>query len=96
MKQKDAQRTYNKDYYILGRKSGYDDYYQQNEEILDSFWMKYIARYSKHSPNKKHLDIGCAFGGTVNRMKQNEWDSSGIDISEYAINEGKKIYKLDA
>ncbi|MBU2249334.1 MAG: class I SAM-dependent methyltransferase, partial [Gammaproteobacteria bacterium] len=37
------------------------------------------------------LEIGCAYGQTLNEIKAVK--RTGIDISEYAVNEGKKYFK---
>jgi len=95
MNTQNSQDIYNKNYFMSGNKTAYNNYFVQQEKIFNPFWMKYIDRYSQQSPNKKHLDVGCACGTLVNIMLKNKWNSYGIDISNYAISEGKKIYEMD-
>lgn len=87
----ESKHTYDKDYYIGGNKSNYIDYVTQ-EKIFKIYWMKYVNRYSKLAPIKTHLDIGCAYGVLVKKMLSQGWISSGVDVSEFAITEGKKVY----
>ncbi len=82
---------YDKDYFIGGTKSNYLNYLNQ-EKTFEKYWMKYVTRYSKLAPIKTHLDVGCAYGVLVKKMLELGWKSCGIDISEYAIAEGKKVY----
>jgi 2-polyprenyl-3-methyl-5-hydroxy-6-metoxy-1,4-benzoquinol methylase len=41
------------------------------------------------------LEIGAARGGYVNALAKRGWTSKGIDISKYAVEFGKQLYKVD-
>ena len=43
---------------------------------------------------KRLLDLGCGAGQAVRAFMDNGVDAYGIDLSEYAIEEGKKAFKL--
>lgn len=82
---------YDKGYFIGAKKSAYLNYLDQ-EKIFDTYWKKYITRYGKTASLKVHLDIGCGYGVLVKKMLEYGWRSYGIDISEFAIMQGRKFY----
>lgn len=45
--------------------------------------------------HKKLLDLGCGAGQAVRAFLNNGVDSYGVDLSEYAIQQGKKAFELD-
>ncbi|GAI29747.1 unnamed protein product [marine sediment metagenome] len=44
-------------------------------------------------PRGKLLDIGCAFGYIVKRLRDKGFDALGIDISEYALSQAPEDIK---
>ena len=81
---------YNKKYY-----SGEANYSYYDERKYVKFnnyvWVSRLKNISKFiSKPAKFLDIGCAFGGFVEAAKNFGYDSSGIDVSKYAVNIAKK------
>lgn len=50
--------------------------------------------YGRMQKDYKYLEIGCAFGHTVDKLRDMGYEAYGIDISEYAINKYKKDYKF--
>ena len=82
--------TYDRDYFHgIGScypKSGYETgkYEYQKRPV------RFILR--KKGPGVKWLDVGCAYGILVNFALANGIDAYGVDVSEYAIREGKKLF----
>lgn len=89
---KNSKTLYDKDYFFGGKKGDYQNYFVAQERMANEYWMKHIERYGKIVESKVYLDIGCAYGIFVKKMKEREWESYGVDISGFAISEGKKIY----
>lgn len=79
------------DYWVTGQssgKSGYENFH------IDFEWNEILVKHLNQVfyLNGKSLDLGCAYGQVVAAMHKNEMDAYGIDISDYAINAGKKEY----
>ncbi len=86
--------VYDEDYFEgLGQKSGYKSYQNAQGIVRDQFSMINNVMSSRVI-NKKHLDIGCAYGHSVQKMTELNWDSSGLDISKFAIDRGRQIYGI--
>ena len=57
-----------------------------DKPYLYSYWKRYLK---KLKPKGKLLDIGCGLGFFLKRM-QDIYETYGIDISEYAVEEARK------
>jgi len=82
--------NFEKDYYINSETSNYIDY---TNKKFDSLFedLKRIPI----SNDKSILDFGCATGGLVNCFYKNGYSKiKGTDISYWAIDYGRKQYKL--
>lgn len=82
-------------YYNEGYYRGTSEFsYQDERESLQFHryvWnarLKNIARFVP--PPARFLDVGCAFGGLVHAASEYGYTASGLDVSPYAVDEGKK------
>ena len=69
--------------------SGYESFF------IDWAWNRKLVEAIKQVyplEDKKILDLGCGFGGIVAAMLVQGYNAFGIDISDYAINQGHKKY----
>jgi 2-polyprenyl-3-methyl-5-hydroxy-6-metoxy-1,4-benzoquinol methylase len=86
---------YDEAYFVGGTKSNYVDY-RQLEATIEEGFMPVVRRYAKFvrtrrgANNASYLDIGCAMGFYVERLAKLGWDAHGVDISEYAVAEGRR------
>ena len=87
--------TYDKDYYE-GDSSNYGCYGGYRGKflgfarfIINGKAMRLIKKYKK---NGRLLELGCAYGYFINKAKNNGFDATGCDISQFAIDEGKKMF----
>jgi SAM-dependent methyltransferase len=84
---------YDKSYYVGGAKSNYLDYAGLEATIEEGFMpvvLRYAAWAGARSEQRSYLDVGCAMGFYVRRLAGLGWDAHGVDISEYAVAEGRK------
>ncbi|MFH1486761.1 MAG: class I SAM-dependent methyltransferase, partial [Chloroflexota bacterium] len=72
---------YDKDYFVGGSKSAYEDY------NLCSGVMRSIADMvlEAYGPLGRVLDVGCAYGFVVEYLRERGVEAWGVDISQYAI-----------
>lgn len=88
-----ALHPYDESYYVGGARSNYDDY-RRVEPAIDAGFMPEVARYAAAAGRGRGepaaLDVGCAMGFYVERLARLGWDAHGLDISEYAVAEGKR------
>lgn len=81
-----------KDYWESGKtkgKSGYENFFinwNWNNRLTECLEMSLINKKSKI------LDLGCAYGQVVASLLKKKYDVNGIDISDYAIEQGQKEY----
>jgi 2-polyprenyl-3-methyl-5-hydroxy-6-metoxy-1,4-benzoquinol methylase len=85
------QKIYDEDYFSGEKnKLGYADY-EGDWEITADIFRLYLKKLEKTSPNKgKLLDVGAATGHFVQIAGCDGWEASGIEISEYAAEIGRK------
>ncbi len=79
-----------KEYWEDGTISGYQNFH------INWTWNEMLIKCLKQAYNfkeKKILDLGCAYGQVVAAFHKAGYDAEGIDISDYAIEVGKKEYK---
>lgn len=92
-------KVYDKDYFEgEGLKSGYKSYEQAKVIVQDQFEIinKVMRdRVADGAEATVHIDVGCAYGHGVAKMKELGWVSVGGDVSEFAIKRGKEIYGED-
>lgn len=55
-----------------------------------------ISEVYKYKNNGRWLDIGCGLGGVLSAAKEQGYITTGYDVSEYAVSQIKKIYKIPA
>jgi len=66
----------------------YRHYERQNPAYKHAFYRDFILQRLGNAP-ARILDVGCAFGGFVSSMPES-WDRFGIDVSSFAIQQGKQ------
>jgi len=82
-----SQEFFSKDYFFGMKNSNYINY---NHYDNNRFWSSIILKIKKYKMSGKALDIGCAFGFLLKRLKNDFTELHGIDISEYAVERAKK------
>lgn len=88
-------RKFDKDFFDGDRKYGYGGF-----SYNPRFWtevVKDFVKYYKLKNNSKILDIGCGKGFMIYDFKilNPTFKTTGIDLSEYAVNNSKKEIKKD-
>ena len=68
--------------------------YRELEPAIDAGFMPTVRRYADYAErtgaSKSCLDVGCAVGFYVERLTALGWDAHGIDISDWAVAEGRR------
>lgn len=74
---------------------GYDNYIKDHIKITRTFEkrMREIERWTGHTG--RLLDVGCATGFSLDAAQKLGWKASGIEISEFACDYGRKTLGLD-
>lgn len=89
-KVKQASKYCSESYWSGDGSSGYDGIIK----TVDGTVKKILNKIIELKP-KSILELGCASGSSVNYFSQAGLISAGIDISDYAIQEGQKRYLVD-
>lgn len=76
---------YDRDYYIGGTKSAYSDYGPGG-------WADDLTALVLELRPDSVLDVGCAYGFVVQRLRALGIEANGFDISEFAIGRGDSSY----
>ena len=76
---------YTKGYYTTQDERGYEDYIGGEKELKTMF-RKRLKRIEKYKKGGRLLDIGCAVGFFLEVAKEDDWETFGVEISEYASN----------
>jgi len=88
-----AEHPFDEAYFVGGSKSNYQDY-REVEPAIDRGFMHVVRRYADYCAHGKErpafLDVGCAVGFYVERIAALSWDAHGVDISEWAVEEGRR------
>ena len=92
---------YDKDYFEGNSvKSGLSDFDNRSKAYAEEHARDRIQKIIEMMENLpdcqsdfKILEIGCAFGHTVDALRLMGYSAYGVDISEYAINKYKQDYK---
>lgn len=85
---------YNQSYFEGGEVAGlssYDNYANCEGIVRDQFKIIHEIMWPKLE-NKTHLDVACAYGYGVDELYQRTWESSGMDVSPYAIDKAKSLF----
>ena len=78
---------FSKDYFFGMKHSNYRNY---NHYDTDLYWKSIISIIKKYHLNGKILDVGCAFGFLLKRVKPYFDEVHGLDISPFAIQRAQK------
>lgn len=79
---------FDEDYFFGKKKSNYFDCTRWDN---NGYWRPTIKAIRKYKMNGKALDIGCAFGFFLKRIKPFFDEIHGIDISSFAIGKAKEV-----
>lgn len=84
---------YDEAYFVGGTKSNYDDY-RVVEPAIDAGFIPVVVPIAevaaRMTGSREYLDVGCAMGFYVERFADRGWNAHGIDVSEYAIEQGRR------
>lgn len=75
-----------------GHKSGYKSYNDAKGIVTDQYKMIHELMRDAVGDKPTVLDIGCAYGFGAEQLRLLGWGVTGIDVSEYAIEQGKKLH----
>ena len=89
--EKELKKMYTEDYFTGKAAFSYTDERKniQGFQAVANARVKKISRLLKtaNTPLKKFLDIGCSFGSLLDAAADAGFDTYGLDISEYAVQE---------
>ena len=74
-----------------GKSSGYKRGYEVIEDQVKTFIGPFVSKYVDPYPGMRILDIGCAYGYLLRLFDDAGCETYGIDISEYAIKQARRI-----
>ncbi|SRR5258708_3498863 len=80
-------KEYDSDYFAGGNKSGYDNYETCVGVVRDMFDMLYRSLDFKP---KTALDVGCAYGFSVAKLRENGIEAYGVEPPTFAYNKAKE------
>jgi 2-polyprenyl-3-methyl-5-hydroxy-6-metoxy-1,4-benzoquinol methylase len=88
-----AEHPFDESYFVGGSRSNYQDY-REVEPAIDRGFMPVVRRYAELCAHGRErpafLDVGCAVGFYVERFAALGWEAHGVDISEWAVEEGRR------
>ncbi len=94
-------KLYDEEYFEGGKnKKGYSNYKEGIKNYFDyvtkePYIQKRINYLKQFSKGGRLLDVGCAHGFFLKAIREEGWDVTGIDISKYASDFGKKEFNLN-
>jgi SAM-dependent methyltransferase len=87
-----TKHPFDESYFVGGSKSNYADY-RDVWPAIDAGFMPVVRRYADFAGRGRrhptYLDVGCAVGFYVERLAALGWEAHGVDISEWAVAEGR-------
>ncbi len=86
-------KVYSDDYFFGGKATGYPNYLDQKNIILN-YGIKYAKIIAKHTGPGKVLDTGCAAGFILKGFEKYGWDCSGIEPNETMARYGREKLNL--
>jgi len=78
---------FSKDYFFGKTNSNYGDYDKWDN---NRYWRTIISTVERHGIEGRSLDVGCAFGFLLKRLKPYFKEIHGVDISEFAITKARE------
>jgi len=98
-----SKNLYSEKYYVGNlesnsyKKIGYKkNYFENKKDEKLNFALHQIKQIEKIKPKKgKILDIGCAAGFFLKVAKDKGWDTTGLEISEFAAKYGREKFGLE-
>ena len=88
-----VESVYSDDYFTGGKNTGYPNYLEQ-KDILLNYGRKYAKIISKHTKPGKVLDAGCAAGFILKGFEQSGWNCYGVEPNDTMANYGRKKLNL--
>lgn len=88
----DLEAIYSEEYFKnSGKKetSGYTDYDKDKEPMRPVFEL-YLKKLAVLTPGRKIFDVGAATGYFLDIAKSHGWKTFGSELSDYAVNEGRR------
>lgn len=86
-----AQTIYTQDYFTGAEKGFGYVHYDEDKEAMTSTFNVYLDRIEDAAPAKGSLlDVGAATGFFLNLAKKRGWETSGVEISDFAAETGRK------
>ena len=82
-----------RDEYRVDRAHG-ETVWQEHDKFVARF-ATIVARIEKHGAKGRLLDIGCSYGASLLAARARGWETSGIELSEPAVEYGRREYGLD-
>ncbi len=87
----DLAALYGESYYSGEADYSYEDERKQ-EAYYDHVWRARLRTIRRHVPPPASLlDVGCSFGGFVAAAERAGYRGTGLDLSAYAVTEGRKL-----
>jgi len=89
-------KRFDRDYFEEGKGSSYKKGYEYTQKTLEMYAilvLKALGKYKIEETKLKILDVGCAFGYFLRFFDNNGFETYGIDVSTYALQQSKKITK---
>jgi len=88
---------YSESYFINDDKVsefGYTDY-EKDKESMKGIFVSYLKKIEQITKGRKLIDIGAATGYFLDLAKERNWETFGIELSEYAASRaGEKGHKM--
>lgn len=97
----EIKKEYYSDLYFIApgadKCSGYPNYVESAHLESKKYFGRILKSWiSRLNPNAKSiLDIGCAVGAMLIPFRDAKWKTVGMDVSDWAVNWGKKNFGLD-
>lgn len=82
--------------YYKGGVPGVYESYDAHAANMEKEWSRRLSMLGRLSPEGRHLlDVGAATGSFLALARDGGWQGRGIDLSEYAAAEARKVRGLD-